>query len=310
MLSIIIVSWNTCALLRRCLASLRAAQGQHGLDIIVVDNGSHDGTPAMVRSDFPEVTLIEPGSNLGFSRANNVGMARARGEWLLLLNPDTEIVGDALAEMVSFLEANPPVGLVGPQLLYTDGTRQASRHRFPSPLTLFLASTPLDRIASRALRRYYMGDVQPEKPHPVDWLSGAALLLRRAVYEGVGGLDEAYFMYFEETDWQRRIKAAGWSIWYVPSATIRHHEDASSSQVMALRHIRFNSSRLFYAARWHGARLAALLRLWLLLLFALEWAKEATKGLLGHKRTVRWQRLREYALLLRALWHPTPQASG
>jgi GT2 family glycosyltransferase len=179
---------------------------------------------------------------------------------------------------------------------------QITCHRFPSALTLFLASTPLHHIARPLLRRYYMNDKSSSETHPVDWLSGAALLLRREVYETVGGLDERFFMYFEETDWQRRIKAAGWSIWYVPGAVIRHYEDAASGQVAPLRHVRFNQSRLRYAEKWHGPGLALLLRLWLLLVYTMELMQEAGKWLLNHKRPLRSERIRAHLSLLRSLF--------
>ncbi|MGB0385942.1 MAG: glycosyltransferase family 2 protein, partial [Ardenticatenaceae bacterium] len=169
MLSIIIVSWNTCDLLRRCLASIEAGRGELVVEVIVVDNGSHDGTPEMVRAEFPGVIVVEPGANLGFSAGNNVGLARASGKWLMLLNPDTEVMGEALPVLVRFLEAHPSVGVVGPDLFYADGSRQATRHRFPSPFTLFVASTPLAPFFSPILRRYYMADKpvgSPPAPTP------------------------------------------------------------------------------------------------------------------------------------------------
>ena len=298
MLSIIIVSWNTRELLHRCLASIEAQRGELEVEVIVVDNNSHDGTPDMIRQEHPQVRLIEPGENLGFSAGNNVGLAEARGRWLMLLNPDTEIIGDALSILVGFLQNHPAVGLVGPALFYADGSQQSTRHRFPSLLSLFVASTPLYPLLSPLLRQYYMSDQSVKEVQAVDWLSGAALVVRREVYQNVGGLDEGFFMYFEETDWQRRIKAAGWPIWFLPDAVIRHYEDASSGQVVALRHIRFNRSRIRYTKRWHGARLATWLRAWLLLLFAIEWLKEASKWLVGHKRPLRQQRMKEYQQVL------------
>ncbi len=170
-----------------------------------------------------------------------------------------------------------------------------------------MESTPLRPWLAPLFRRYYMADQPADRAHAVDWLVGAALLLRREVYEQVGGLDERFFMYFEETDWQRRIKAASWSICYQPAASIIHHEDASSGQVVGQRHIRFNRSRVRYTEKWHGARWAALLRVWLVLLFLLEGLTEAAKWLVGHKRPLRAQRVREYGALLAALLvsHPT-----
>ncbi len=300
MLSIIIVSWNTCEFLDRCLVSIETEVQRNELEVevIVVDNNSHDGTQKMIRETHPQVRLIESEQNLGFSAGNNIGLAEAHGKWLMLLNPDTEVVGDALSELIRFLQAHPAVGLVGPALFYEDGTQQVSRHRFPSLFSLFIASTPLYSLFSSFLKGYYMTNEPLTQSMPVDWLSGAALVLRRDVYKNVGGLDDTFFMYFEETDWQRRIKAAGWPIWYFPDATIRHYEDASSSQVVALRHIRFNRSRIQYAKKWHGRGIATLLRGWLLLLFAIEWLKEGSKWLVGHKRALREQRMKEYRQVL------------
>jgi N-acetylglucosaminyl-diphospho-decaprenol L-rhamnosyltransferase len=332
MLSIIIVSWNTRDLLRRCLQSIDANKGCMAIEIIVVDNASHDGTPAMLRTEFPTVQLMETGANLGFSAGNNVGLAAAQGDWVLLLNPDTEIVGDALQRLVATLEDNPFAGVVAPRVQYGDGTEQVTRHRFPLLWTLGTASTPIAPLFAPLLNRfYYQKDSRlgihdrlgvhnvpvVESPSrlgtqnvpatalqhtfPTDWLTGAALLVKREVYERVRGFDEQFFMYFEETDWQRRIKAAGWTILYDPSALIVHHEAQSSGQVGGKRDEIFNRSRLRYAAKWHGVGAARLLRLWLTVLYALEWVKETLKWLMGHKRPLRRQRMTHYQTLIRQL---------
>jgi N-acetylglucosaminyl-diphospho-decaprenol L-rhamnosyltransferase len=298
MLSIIIVSWNTRDLLRHCLQSIAAHQGELPLEIIVVDNASHDGTPAMLRADFPDVQLIETGANLGFSAGNNVGMAAARGDWFLLLNPDTEIVGDALQQIIATLTDNPFVGVVGPRVQYGDGTAQITRHRFPLLWTLGTASTPLAPLFAPLLNRFYYQRRLPSAPTFTDWLTGAALLLRREVYEQVGGFDERFFMYYEETDWQRRIKAAGWTILYDPLALIVHYEAQASGQVGGKRDEIFNRSRLRYTAKWHGEKAARLLQGWLLLLYGLEWAQEGAKWLVGHKRPLRRERVTHYQSLI------------
>jgi N-acetylglucosaminyl-diphospho-decaprenol L-rhamnosyltransferase len=300
MLSIVIVSWNTRDLLERCLESLRAARGTLELEIIVVDNASQDGSPEMVRQRFPEARLLEAGRNAGFAAGNNLGLSHARGQWLMLLNPDTEVTGDVLQSLIVFLQKHPMIGVTGPPLWYATGERQSSRRRFPNLFTLFLESTPLQPWVRPLLWRYYMDDQSLDRAHPVDWLVGAAILMRRAVYESVGGLDERFFMYFEETDWQRRIKEAGWPIWYVPAGRIIHHESAAAGKIVALRYIRFNASKIAYATRWHGITWGRLLRLWLLFLFALEGLKEGGKWLLGHKRPLRARRLREYVAVLRS----------
>lgn len=326
MLSIIIVSWNTRELLRRCLQSIIAHQGDLRLEIIVVDNASHDSTPAMLRTAFPEVRLIETGSNLGFSAGNNLGMAAAQGDWLLLLNPDTEIVGDTLQTMIATLESNPFVGVVGPRVQYGNGQEQGTRHRFPLLWTLGTASTPLAPLFAPLLNRFYYQPavhtlgvhkvpvvdshrdrlpsedaIDPRPTHPTDWLTGAALLVKREVYERVGGFDEQFFMYFEETDWQRRIKVAGWTILYDPNALIIHHEAQSSGQVGGKRDLIFNRSRLRYAAKWHGAWATRLLQLWLVGLYTVEAAQESLKWLLGHKRPLRRERIGHYQTLIKQL---------
>jgi len=298
-LSIIIVSWNVRDLLRACLRSLPLTDPQ--TEIIVVDSASNDGTPQMVATEYPSVRLIASTDNLGYSRGNNLGLERARGDYLLVLNPDTEIVGAALNEMCAYLDAHPAVGALGPQLVSADGTPQSTRRRFPTPLTAFFESTWLQPLAPRALLdRYYARDLTADQPVEVDWVVGAALLLRRAAYEQVGGFDEIFFMYSEELDLCRRLKAAGWRIAHLPSARIVHHEARSSAQVPAATHIRFNTSKVRYFRKHHGPLAAEALRFWLLLNFAGQLVLEAAKGLLGHKRELRRARIEIYREVLRS----------
>ena len=298
-LSIIIVSWNVREPLRACLASLPLADPQ--VEVIVVDSASADGTPAMVAAEFPTVHLIGSPDNLGYARGNNVGLQAARGRCLFVLNPDTVIVGNALAVLTQYLDTHPAVGLVGPRLLTPTGGTQSSRRRFPTPALLFFESTWLQRLAPRGwLRRYYVEDLPDDAPAEVDWVVGAALCVRRAAYAQVGGFDETFFMYSEELDWQRRLRAAGWGIAHVPAACVIHAEAQSSAQVPAATHIRFNSSKVRYMRKYHGALAAQALRLWLLGQFAAQLALEAVKGALGHKRTVRQARVAAYAAVLRS----------
>jgi len=141
-LSIVIVNWNVCALLQRALTSIYASWGDRaGLEVIVVDNASHDASVTMVQTHFPQVKLLANAENRGFTRGNNQGLALAQGDWVLVLNPDTEICGDALARLVAYGDAHPDVGMVGPQLHNPDGTVQSSRRRFPTLAVLFLEST-------------------------------------------------------------------------------------------------------------------------------------------------------------------------
>ncbi len=296
-LSIIIVNWNTRDLLRACLHSLPLTDP--ATEIIVVDSASADGSADMVRAEFPTVTLIASPDNLGYSRGNNVGLARSQGEFVFILNPDTQVAPHALPCLLDALRAEPQVGVVGPLLRYPDGRVQASRRRFPTLLTLFLESTWAQGLAPRAaLDYFYARDLPPDQPAEVDWLVGAALLVRRAAYAQVGGFDESFFMYSEELDWCRRFKQAGWRVRHVPTAEVMHFEGRASAQVPAATHIRFNASKVRYAEKYHGRGWAGVLRLWLLAQFAIQSGVEAIKWLVGHKRPLRAQRLTIYAQVL------------
>lgn len=301
-LSIIIVSWNVRDLLRACLCSLTTAPCALTPELIVVDNASVDGSAEMVAAEFPQARVVANATNRGFTAANNQGLALAHGRYVLFLNPDTEVVGDALATMVAYMDAHPEVGALGPQLRYGDGSLQSSRRRFPTLATALFESTPLawhwPPGRNPWAQRYYMTDTPDDQTQPVDWVVGAALLVRRAVLDQVGGFDEGYFMYSEELDLCRRIKAAGWEIHYFPHARIIHHEGKSSEQVVTARHIRFQTSKLRYFRKFHGPAAAGTLRLFILGMFAVEWALEAAKWLLGSRRPMRRERMAAYAQLL------------
>ncbi|MFN2243251.1 MAG: glycosyltransferase family 2 protein, partial [Anaerolineae bacterium] len=298
-LSIVIVSWNVRDLLRSCLQSIltEAHSGPEGealriedwtVEILVVDNASTDGSAEIVRQQFPQVHLIANKENRGFTAANNQGLARSQGRYLLLLNPDTETVGDALVTMLRYVEANAEVGALGPKLVNPDGSIQSSRRRFPTFATALVESTVMQEWwqDNRVLRRYYMADTPDNAIQRVDWVVGACLLVRRQTYEQVGGLDEGFFMYSEELDWCRRIKAAGWEIVYLPTAAVIHHEGKSSEQVVPARHVYFQSSKVRYFRKHHGAFQAEALRWFLLVTYAYQMAREALKWLVGHKRAM------------------------
>jgi GT2 family glycosyltransferase len=306
-LSILIVSWNVRDLLRRCLASLESslAGGPWSYETIVVDNDSADGSESMVRAEFPSAELAQTGANLGFAGGVNAGLARCRGAWVFVLNPDTELVGAALPTLLDFAAAHPELAVLGPQLRYPDGTLQSSRRRFPTPLTYFMESTLLARWwpANPWARRYHVADRPADEPQQVDWLVGAALLVRRAAIERAGGLDPAFWMYSEELEWQRRLGREG-EVWYLPQAVVIHHEGKSSEQAPARKHLAFQRSKLRYAARADGPALATALHLFLLACYAADWLTEAAKWLLGHRRELRRERMRVYSQVLRGLMAP------
>ena len=333
-LSIIIVSWNVRDLLRDCLRSLlasprvrfdgvpdaaplaaesasptRALNSVSPLtaEIIVVDNGSADGSPAMVATGFPWVALVSNPVNRGFTGGNNQGLERSRGEYILFLNPDTVVVEDALAGMVAYMRDHPEVGGVGPQLRYGDGSMQSSRRRFPTLMMALFESTPIAWHWPRNpwARRYHMDDVLGRSDvggtEYVDWVVGAALMVRRSALDQVGGFDEGFFMYSEEVDWCRRAADTGWRMAYLPAAQVIHYEGKSSEQVVSARHIRFQTSRVRYFRKHRGLAAAEMLRVCLLGMFAFEWALEAAKWIAGSRRSLRRARLSAYGQLLREM---------
>lgn len=304
-MSIVIVSWNVRELLRDCLRSITQTQGDLALETIVVDSASSDGSPEMVAAEFPQVKLIAATENVGFPRGNNMGIAKAHGRYILLLNPDTVLHENALAHMVTYLENHRDVGVVGAQLLNEDGSVQSSRRRFPTLTTAFFESTWLQaRAPQRILNRYYALDLPDDQVADVDWVMGACLMTRQEIAQSIGGLDEGYFMYSEELDWCRRIKMAGWRVVYLPTAQVTHYQGKSSEQVVAQRHIYFNRAKLRYFRKYHGRIPTLLLRLFLLLNYLVQLLLEAGKGVVGHKRPLRWQRVQAYWLVLRSGLRP------
>jgi N-acetylglucosaminyl-diphospho-decaprenol L-rhamnosyltransferase len=355
-LAVITVSWNTRDLLRRSIQTIHASLAGAGIDytIVVVDNGSADGTPATLRAEHPEVLLLEAGRNLGFAGGNNLALRRVLGDvgwgleehnhplsvtppcaalvphplspdYVFLLNPDTEVVGDAIPVLVRHLESHPHVAVVGPRLRYADGSVQSSRRRFPTKGVYFWESTPLEQRWPNNpwAQRYHLADTPDDTEQEVDWLVGAALLVRRAAIERAGLLDAGFTMYSEELEWQRRIsrqsavsskqsKASSTAdrqlpiadcrrIVYLPDAVIIHHEGRSSEQALAQRYLNFQRGRLRDARMVYGERFAARLRLFLRAAYTIELAIEGAKWLLGHKRPLRAQRFAIYWQVLREL---------
>ncbi|MBC7263250.1 MAG: glycosyltransferase family 2 protein [Chloroflexi bacterium] len=300
-LSIVIVNWNVKDLLAHCLESVFHASDGLEIEVIVVDNASTDGSPQMVRECFPQVQLVANERNAGFTTANNQGIATAKGRYILLLNPDTEVLDGALSTMVRYMDAHPSVGALGPRLIYPDGHVQSSRRRFPTLATAFLESTILQQWFphNRILSRYYCLDRSDEEEQEVDWVVGACLMMRREALDQVGPLDEGFFMYSEEMDWCHRLVKRGWHVVYLPSARVVHYEGRSSSQVVPQRHIYFQSSKVYYFRKYFGLW-GEILRWFLLGTYFYQMVLEGLKWLIGHKRSLRAERVRAYAQVLRS----------
>jgi N-acetylglucosaminyl-diphospho-decaprenol L-rhamnosyltransferase len=304
-LSIVIVSWNVRDLLIACLESiLRSVQDSHSIraELIVVDSASTDGSAVLIAERFPAIRVLPQSENLGFTAGNNLGLQSATGRYLMLLNPDTIVVDDALAKMVAYLDANPKVGALGPQTLNPDGSTQSTRRRFPTIAIGFWESTWIQPFAPRHLLDcYYATDIQDNQIAEVDWVQGSALVVRREVYAQIGGLDTGYVMYSEELDWCRRIKSAGWQVIYLGTVQIIHYGGQSTDQVTTRSHIHFQQSKLRYFRKYHGPIVAFVLRIFLIGSYMQQYLTETLKGALGHKRDLRQARTRVYRQVIRVL---------
>ena len=268
-LSIIIVSWNTRDLLRGCLASLPAAAAGLPWEVLVVDNGSHDDSATMVRDSFPDATLIEAGANLGFARANNLALARARGRAVLLLNPDTICPPRSLTRLVAIADRHPGHGCYGPLLIDEDGEPATSFGHFPAMRYHWLrplACLPLGRrwrLWSRFTHAARRGD--PDRT--VNYIVGACLMIPRASLQRVGLLDERFFLYFEETDWCLRAWREGLPARLCTAVEVVHLEGRSAEIVSDFSLAQFQHSYRLFTAKHAGRRAVCRLRL------ALFWEK-------------------------------------
>ncbi len=236
-ISVIIVNFNTCGLLEKCLTSVYQSIVAGGLaksaEVIVVDNASRDASSQMVEKKFPQVRLIKNKKNLGFAAGNNQGIKSAKGDYYLLLNSDTIIQKDSLKLLLEEIEKNASLGVIGCKLLNKDNTIQPSAGFFPDLTRVFLWMTFLDDLLSRfvTIRSYHVEDRNfYSKIQEVDWVTGACFLVSRKAVEKAGLLDEKIFMYGEEVEWCYRIKMAGFRVEYFPQASIYHYKGQSSAK--------------------------------------------------------------------------------
>lgn len=306
-------------------APTTTAEKQHLLEVIVVDNAGSDGTATELPPLFPWVRFVRSEENRGFTGGNNLGYGVSQGAHIFFLNPDTELLRapayvtlvdgpivplapDPLWQLYRTLTSAATVGMVGPQLRYGDGSWQNNRRRLPTLATGFWESTWLGRFWSGNpwARRYYMHDQPATTVHEVEWIMGSAMMARRAALEAArvagdkGPFDEAFFMYSEETDLCYRLRLAGWRILYDPTALVLHYEGRSSEQVVAARHIRFNTSKVRYCQKYFGRRWATLLRHYLLLEFRLQLLLEWLKLQMRHRPELRRARIDAYRQVIQS----------
>jgi GT2 family glycosyltransferase len=248
-LSVSIVNTGSRELLLDCLGSLADSDAE----IVVLDNASEDGSADAVRERFPDVRVIAQPFRAGFGANHNAVIRETAGRYVYVLNEDTTADDWAFDRLVRYLDSHPRVAALGPKLVYPDGRRQDSAWRFPTPLISALGVPTLGKIGVKQSRG--------EEARPVDWVMGAALLLRREALEEVGVFDEGFFLYSEEVDLQFRLRQAGWEVHYFPEATVVHHESQFSADIPERRINEMWRSRHRYWRKHHsgfGARVAAL----------------------------------------------------
>lgn len=300
-LGIVIVNWNTCELLKRCLETVYASTGDFSFLVVVVDNASDDGSSAMVREHFPQATLIALDENVGYPKGNNAGLrhlgyhgigdvAVDAPRYALLLNPDTEVPPEALLRMIQFMDSRPDVGVAGPRLILPDGTLdKACRRGFPTPAVSFYHYAGLAKLFpdSKRFGRYNMTFADPAEELEVDSVVGAYMQVRREAIEAAGLLDEIFFMYAEDLDWAYRIKQAGWRVWYYAPVTVYHVKRAASRKNPAAQFEFWRAMLLFY--RKHFRRSTPI---WLHSMILVALLVKGGTGL--------WQEI----------WHPTPSSAN
>jgi GT2 family glycosyltransferase len=232
-LSIVIVNYNVKNLLKKCLESIFKYEKDTRFEVIVVDNNSSDDSQKMLKTDFPQVKLIENKRNLGFSAGCNQGIKQSQGKYVLLLNPDTELTPGGFKKMIDFMDSDPKVGICGPKMMDQEGNIQFSCRSFPSYLTAISSSQSiLNRIFPDNLlsRKYLLKERDHSQIQEVDWVSGSCLLAKREMFEKVGPLDERFYMYVEDVDLCYRAKKTGFSVFYFPPAVVIHHIGKSTQK--------------------------------------------------------------------------------
>ncbi|MBI1804265.1 MAG: glycosyltransferase family 2 protein [Ignavibacteriae bacterium] len=259
--SIIIVGYNSRELLKRCLASIIRETNGISYEIVLVDNASTDETRETIEQEFPTVRTIWNNQNRGYAAANNQGIAIAHGKYVVLLNPDTEVLDGAIQKIVEFADCHPRAGIVGCKLLFPDRTLQRSVKSFPTFTNVLWESTFLYRVFPRSpiFGRYYLSYFDCASELQVDWVSGACMMIRRQVLEKIGNLDEQFYMYAEEMDFCYRAKRAGFEVWYCPSAEVVHFWGGYSAINRRVVTWSLGSQMLYFQKHYTGAMLYLLI---------------------------------------------------
>jgi GT2 family glycosyltransferase len=281
LLSIIIVNFETPDYTIECIRSIIANPSGDEFEIIVIDNGSRDKSLGMIREAFPEVICIETGTNLGFSKANNLGIHNSHGDFILLLNSDTKITGDILQAMLDYLEFHPEIGILGPRQVDGEGNFTPSCDHFPTFFSEICRKIVHYRLSLNDYRlRDYM-DEQHSNRSAVDWVSGSCLMVRRSALLDAGLLDEQFFMYFEDIDFSRRVQKSGWKIEYFPSQTIVHYGGQSARLNILNVMVENRKSQLYFSRKYFGWWGHVMIRLLLLAKYGVNFIRWSSVLLLA-----------------------------
>lgn len=251
--SIVIVTWNGRQIVSECLESLIQYRDDTGIETVVVDNASTDGTPEMIRERHPHVQLIQNSTNLGFAKANNLGIKACKGKYIALVNSDVQILSGCLEKMIAYMEQNPDIGMLGPKMRLRDGAIGDSCMRFPTPLNWFYRALGLDTLFKNSglFGGYLMRDFHYDRTQDVDVLTGWFWLVRRGAVDEAGLLDERYFFYGEDIDWSKCFHDAGWRVVFYSDAEALHNCAASSSTQPKRFYVEMTRANLQYCRKHH-----------------------------------------------------------
>jgi GT2 family glycosyltransferase len=254
LVSVVIVSWNARDYLSKCLESLTAEVCSYPMEIIVVDNASTDGSPECVEKNFPHVRLIRNSENLGFAKANNIGILAGKGQYFCLVNSDVVVLKDCISILVDYCESHTEVGMVGPRVIGGDGKLQRSCRGFPTVWNMFCRALALDTLfpKSKLFCGFTISYWAQDSLRPVDILSGCFWLIRQRALSEVSLLDENFFMYGEDMDWCRRFWDKGWKLVFVPEAHAIHYGGASSANAPVRFYIERHRADLLYWRKHHS----------------------------------------------------------
>ncbi|MDP3920808.1 MAG: glycosyltransferase family 2 protein [Candidatus Omnitrophota bacterium] len=295
-LSIVLVHFKTVSLTLTCIESIYTHAPDCSFEIIVVDNGSNDDIEAVISDRYPEVRFIESGDNLGFTRGNNLGIHNSHGEYVVLLNTDTELIDRSFDAMITYMESHTEVGILGPRHVDGQGNFQLSFGHFPTFFSEIVRKLAHYRLQINDLRIRDYFEEKYSGSSVLDWVSGSCLMIRRDVLHDIGLLDERYFMYFEDIDLCTRARRRGWYVHYFPQTSIVHYGGQSVKRNLLAALIAYRLSQAYFARKYYGFFGLLAVRLLLLAKYGVNFAKWAVQWLFT--RLMRKDTRRIYTMLL------------